>query len=34
MADEKVPAETGVTEEGLETVRDILFGAKTREHEG
>lgn len=33
MAREKVPAETVMDENELNTVRDILFGAKTREHE-
>ena len=33
MADENMTAETGMDEKELNTVRDILFGAKTREHE-
>src|SRR5262245_17028731 len=33
MADENITAETGLDEKELNTVRDILFGAKTREHE-
>jgi predicted phage gp36 major capsid-like protein len=33
MADENMTAETGADEKELDTVRDILFGAKTREHE-
>jgi vacuolar-type H+-ATPase subunit H len=33
MADEKLTAETVADEKELNTVRDILFGAKTREHE-
>ena len=33
MADENIPAEIGMDENELNTVRDILFGAKTREHE-
>jgi predicted phage gp36 major capsid-like protein len=33
MADENITAETGADERELNTVRDILFGAKTREHE-
>ena len=33
MADENITAETGADETELNTVRDILFGAKTREHE-
>src|SRR5262247_4464010 len=33
MADENITNETVVDEGELNTVRDILFGAKTREHE-
>src|SRR5215475_12144187 len=33
MADENALPETGMDEKELNTVRDILFGAKTREHE-
>jgi hypothetical protein len=33
MADEHVTTESGTDEKELNTVRDILFGAKTREHE-
>jgi hypothetical protein len=33
MADENITNETGMDETELNTVRDILFGAKTREHE-
>ena len=33
MADENLTADTGTDEKELNTVRDILFGAKTREHE-
>ena len=33
MADENITAEAGLDEKELNTVRDILFGAKTREHE-
>jgi DNA-binding transcriptional regulator YbjK len=33
MADENTLVETGMDENELNTVRDILFGAKTREHE-
>src|SRR5215510_7528685 len=33
MGDENITAETGLDEGELDTVRDILFGAKTREHE-
>ena len=33
MGDENITAETGMDENELNTVRDILFGAKTREHE-
>src|SRR5215470_10491562 len=33
MGNENITAETGMEEKELNTVRDILFGAKTREHE-
>jgi hypothetical protein len=33
MADQNITAATGMDEGELDTVRDILFGAKTREHE-
>ena len=33
MAEENITAPTGMNENELNTVRDILFGAKTREHE-
>src|SRR5262245_57027766 len=33
MADENITTETGIDENEHNTVRDILFGAKTREHE-
>ena len=33
MADENLTADAGADEKELNTVRDILFGAKTREHE-
>src|SRR5215510_9169543 len=33
MADQNLTAETGLDEKELNTVRDILFGATTREHE-
>ena len=33
MADENLTPETGMDENELNTVRDILFGATTREHE-
>ena len=33
MADENITTEPGIDEKELNTVRDILFGAKTREHE-
>ena len=33
MADENITSETGLGEDELNTVRDILFGAKSREHE-
>src|SRR5262249_1025586 len=33
MADEKIKAEKGTDEKELDAVRDIFFGAKTREHE-
>src|SRR5262244_295739 len=33
MADENMTNETGMDEHELNTVRDILFGEKTREHE-
>ena len=33
MAEENITPETGMDESELNTVRDILFGAKTREHE-
>ena len=33
MGDETRTTETGTDEQELSTVRDILFGAKTREHE-
>ncbi len=33
MGDENITAETRMDEKELNTVRDILFGAKTREHE-
>jgi len=33
VADENITSETGLGEDELNTVRDILFGAKSREHE-
>ena len=33
MGDEHIKPETGMDEKELNTVRDILFGAKSREHE-